>query len=201
MKITLTVFVAGVGLGLSGGWFLWRSMPAAPETPAAEIVQADGSRVLERRPQASPKIAHKIPDGGKVERVIAVTVRPKVSGSPATAQPTDERVNPAGGPGLPCPDVHLDMSIVRMPDDSRRVVASSPDGEVIGGIDIPVTPEKPAPKPLKWAAGGYYSPTGGGFGGFIERDIGPFRIGADLGADKQSGRYGIDARARIGIRF
>lgn len=198
---SLILLLSGIGAGLTGGWFLWHSPAPVIETYAPATKQGDGSLVLERKPELKPVPAHRIPAGGKVERVVTVTVRPKISGSPAPAQPMDENI-PAGGPGLPVPDVHLDMSLVRLPDGSRRVVASSPDGEVVGGVDVPATDEAvKASKPLKWAAGGYYSPTGSGYGGWLERDFGPFRVGADVGTIKEQQRYGFDARARIGIRF
>lgn len=199
---SLILLLSGIGAGLCGGWFLWHPAPAVIETPAPAVVQSDGSLILERKPELKPEPPHHIPAGGKVERVVTVTVRPKVSGSPAPAQPIEDSVKPAGGPGLPVPDVHVDMSLIRLPDGSRRVVASSPDGDVVGGVDIPATEEAAKQsRVLKWAAGGYYSPTGSGYGGWLERDFGPFRVGADVGTIKEQQRYGLDARARIGIRF
>lgn len=151
------VFLVGLGLGYA----LYQSICPKSETPAPAIRQADGSLILERRPatleEAKPKQA--IPKGGKVERIVQVTVEPKqrvsarnlvedtgsssssvLGGSKGTTPATGftngsgSRQDSAGA----CPPVRVDLSLVRMKDKTRRVLASSPDGSVVGGIDVPI---------------------------------------------------------------
>ncbi|MBI5888195.1 MAG: hypothetical protein HZB82_05730 [Deltaproteobacteria bacterium] len=92
----------------------------------------------------------------------------------------------------------VDLSVVKMPDDTRRVVASSPNGEVVGGVDIPVEAARPVPAVPKWAAGMSVNLLDRMPGVFIDRDFGPFRMGAEI--NRVSGA-GMDARVRVGVRF
>lgn len=117
------------------GWMIGR--PATPgklDPPAAAVLQKDGSVILERKPNPEAAPQQQIPKGAKVERVVRVAVRPRAA---ATA--------PTSGDGLQAKEsllsaspVTVDLSLVRMPDQTRRVIASSPDGEIVGGMDMPV---------------------------------------------------------------
>lgn len=171
--------------GLYIGWRLYGPKPAKPETYAASERQQDGSLVLERKPDAKAKPKQIIPKGGHIERVMEVVVKP----NPLTSV--------VETPTPPCPPVTVDLSLVKMPDDSRRVVASSPNGEIVGGVDIPVESARPAPAMPKWAAGLSVNPIDRTSGLFIDRDLGPFRIGVEL--NKPS--TGFDARIKAGVRF
>ena len=149
--IAALIFAAGMGLA----WKIWSPKPAKPETYAAAVKQSDGSVVLERKPDATAKPAQELPKGAKLERVVQVTVKPSAS---------SEAIAPTNGPDpqaastsdlpsgttIPCPPIRVDLSLVRMPDESRRVIASSPDGEVVGGVDIPVEAAL-VPKVLRWS--------------------------------------------------
>ena len=80
---------------------------------------------------------------------------------------------------IDCPPVNLDLSLVRMPDETRRVIVSSKNGDVLDGIDIPVESAKPVSDSKKWAIGGvYYSNEA--YSARVERDIGPARLSFDL---------------------
>lgn len=78
--------------------------------------------------------------------------------------------------------VTVDLTLARMPDGTRRVIASSPDGEVIGGLDIPtvnITPHRV----LKNAIGMRYVVTSDGgreYGPVYHRDLGWARLTTDL---------------------
>lgn len=185
------IFLFGAILGLCLGYGIYHVAPAVPETYAAPIVQRDGSQVLERKPDAEAKAAHQMPAGATLERIVRVKVQPKPAGLPEQ--------HSLAGPGVKpdCPPVDVDLSLVKMPDDSRRVVASSPDGDVVGGVDIPVVPSlSPVPSQL-WAAGISYS-SDRNAGAWIDRNMGPFRIGLDI---QQASGSGIEAQLRLGIRF
>ena len=93
------------------GWWLGQPKPVR-ETYAPAQRQADGSTVLERRPDAQAKPKQAIPKNTKLERVSQITVQPTAIASP----------------GKPCPPVTIDMSLVREQDGSRRrpLVLSAP---------------------------------------------------------------------------
>lgn len=179
--IAIAIFVSGV----YAGWRLYGLETVKSETYAASERQQDGSLVLERKPDAKARSKQAVPKGGTVERVMEVEVQGKPSVS-----------TKSGDASVPCPPVKIDMTLVKMPDESRRVVASSPNGEIVGGVDIPVESARIVPS-LKWAAGLSVNPLNRTPGIFIDRDFGPFRVGAEF--NKLS--TGYDARLKVGIRF
>lgn len=180
-----------VCLGLVVGWWIWKPTPVI-ETPAAAETQSDGSIVLERKPDAQAKPAAKLPKGGKLERSVSVTVQPK----------TPEANLKLPG-AVPCPPVRVDLALVRMDDKTKRVVASSPDGEVVAGLDMPIETAAPPPEPKKWAAGLSWDPQNRTPGAWIERDIGRIRLGAEINRARALtlGPAGTEIRLRAGLTF
>lgn len=184
----IAVFViALVLIGAGLGWYFTRPVPVI-ETPAAEVRQPDNSLELARAPDAKAKPKQIIPKGAKVERVAQVTVQ---------------------GPGLkmpdattrPCPPVTVDLSLVRLHDETRRVLASSPDGVVLSGIDIPVE-SAAVPEPKPWAVGISMNPVQQTFGVWIERDVMRLRAGAEINQTRNVfGSTGMEARVRLGVPF
>ena len=187
--------VVSLGAGLALGYYIYQPAPAKPETYAPAQQQADGSLVLERspRPPEAVKPAAQLPKDGKLERQVQVKVKPNIPAIEAKQGEDKGTMN-------------IDLSLVKMKDDSRRVVASTPDGEVVGGIDIPVEPAKPTPAAPKWAVGLSSNLHGKELGVFIDRDAGPFRIGAEI-VRKNSNlipgqeRYVPEVRVKFGVRF
>jgi hypothetical protein len=195
----------GLLAGLALGWQLWRPRPVV-ETPAAEVRQPDGSLVLERAPDPSARPRHQVPRGATVERVATVTVQPDpVEGNP----PNTKRPQPADSSTPPvapcrCAPVHVDLSLVRLEDGTRRVIASARGGTVIGGVDIPV--ESAAPdRELPWAIGVVYEweRRGRAWGVALDRDLNrlalvriPLRVGGHVtrGAEWRAG-------IRVSLRF
>lgn len=170
------VFIIGAFVG-AGVCAWWNAPNKISEAPAAAARQADGSLIAERtatNPKAKP--AHAIPKGSKAERAIRVDVQP-------------ERAD--------CPVCTVELSLVRMPDDTRRVVASSPTGIVIGALDVPITPIE-IDKKHPWAAGISRGTGSESWGAWLDRDIGPLRIGGEA---NKTGEDKYEARLRIGIRF
>lgn len=197
----LLIFVAGMGLG----WKLRAPKKVAPEAPAARVLQADGSRILARRPDAEAKPAQLVPKGAKVERLVQVVVQPNLPAVPSRPSPSAASVS-AEPERPPCPPVRIDLSVVRLADATHRVLVSSPDGTILDGIDIPVEPTQPQPRPLKWAAGVVYGSTAWGDtakGVFLDRDFAFLRTGAELTRNSYAtaNRQGWEIRARLGIRF
>lgn len=182
--ICLAIFAAA-----AFGWWLGQPKPVQ-ETAAPEVRQPDGSVILERRPDPEAKPKQQIPRKAKVERVAQVTVQPD-----AIAEA-----------GKPCPPVTVDMTLIREPDGMRRVLASSPDGQVVGGIDVPVETAAPPAEPKRWAAGLSWSPGSSTAGVWIERDVPVFsqvvRVGADLNQVRATPyATGVEGRLRVGLAF
>jgi hypothetical protein len=190
------VAIAAIVLVLSGfllAWGIYRPKPAKPETPAAAVREKDGSLELERAPDGISATAPAgtkplradpdIPKGGKVVRVVEVTVDPGKAQRGVQTPGKGTIVAPGGSVGPACPPVTTDLTLVRMPDKSERVLASSPDGTVSGGIDVPVS--APAiPRIQRWTAeglAGYDTHAGRNvFGGQVSYSRGPFVASAGV---------------------
>jgi len=209
------VFVLGFGIA----WRVYRPAPAKPEPPAPAVRQSDGSLMLERAPSgvsstADPrtpplKISQKIPAGATVEREIEIRVAPnplagspqmtqaRVGGSRATSRtPETTVIDPVASLNSLCPALTIDLALIRLKDQTRRVIASSPDGSIVGGLDVPI--ETPAPfKIPRWSAAalaGYDTHAGRKvFGGSVSYGRGPFVV--------QGGVVGGTAFVGAGVRF
>lgn len=202
----------GLSAGLGFGWKFWRPKRVT-ETQAPAVRQQDGSLVLERKPDADANPAQQIPAGAKAVRVVQVVVQPKaplLGPSAAVPAPTPGGAQLAGAnpvpstASAPVSAVRVDLTLVRMPDQTQRVIASSPDGTVVGGVDIPTESAVP-PKVLKWAAGGVYgvSQSGKSVGVFVDRDAAFLRLGAELTRQTFSTTVAPqwEIRGKVGIRF
>lgn len=157
------IALAALALGIGAGWYLSRPVPVVEAAKPAET-QADGSKLIERtatQPKARPKQI--IPKGATVERIAAVTVQ-------STARPA---------PDQPCPPVTVDMTLIREDDGSKRVIASSPDGQIVAGLDVPVE-TLPTPEARPWAVGVSVDPVRQAGGVWVERDIGRVRLGVEV---------------------
>src|SRR3989304_1120568 len=130
-NLIIAAIVAAAAAALFVGWKLWHKEPVMETWPA------DGGVRPERKPDAKAKPAHEVPKDSKVERVVKLEVKSK------------EKPD--------CPSIDVDLSLVRLPDETRRVIASSSNGEILAGVDIPVESARPVSEP-KWAAGLTLSP-------------------------------------------
>lgn len=172
----IVVALAVLAVAALIAWATWPSKPI-PEviTAAPEVRQADNSVIAERAPDAHPpKPRHMLPKGAVEERRESIVAAPAAGAS----------------------SVEIDLSLVRMPDNGRRVVASSPDGTVVSALDIPIEAGLVPPPPKHWAAGLAYS-TEREVGIWLERDIGRLRLGAEV--SKGQGRP--RAEIRVGVAF
>lgn len=186
MSRDLIMVAVGILPGLALGWFLWRQPTPPPETHAEEVHLPSGAVALEREPEAPVPVPLKqavreLDRKATLERAVRVTVVPK---TPVTSTE-------------PCPPVNLDIGLVKLPDQTRRVVVHSSDGDVLGGVDIPIQATERV-QALKWAAGALYVPHEESYGIFLDRDIGRLRVGAEL---VQSREHGVSGIVRLGIRF
>lgn len=201
----LVVLVAGILLGGAGGlgfgWHYWKPETVV-ETAAPVVRQNDASLVLARVPDAHAKPTAIVPKGQTVARIENVTVQPSV---PAIVHDTVE-VPAATGPTpahevvkidtVACPPVRVQLALTDLPDGTHRVIASSPDGRVTGGLDIAVK-DAVVPKVLHWSAGPVYG-SGGQAGAFVAREAGPLHLLVGATHDVRSGG---SAFVGVGIRF
>ena len=174
-------FIAGAFFG-AATLAAWQSPKQTTELPAAEVRQSDGSLALARTAtNLNAKPAHAIPKGGKAERAIRVDIQP------ARAD---------------CPVCTVELTLVRMPDRMRRVVASSPTGTVMGGLDIPILPIQ-VEKKHPWAAGISRTLASDTWGIWLDRDFGPVRTGVEINKIKANTDHDDkhEARFKLGIRF
>jgi hypothetical protein len=158
-------------------WALTRPPAPIPEviTAAPQVTQQDGSLVVQRAPDAHPKPPpHVLPKGAVEERRGQFVAAPAAGAS----------------------SVEIDLSLVRMPDNGRRVVASSPDGTIVSALDIPIEAGLVPAAPKKWAAGVAYT-SDREIGLWVERDLGRLRLGAEV--SKGAGRP--RAEIRLGVAF
>lgn len=210
--------VLGMAIGLLLGWWIWSPAPPATEGRAVAERLPSGALLVERDPtaQAPQTVQQAVREaGGTLERAVSVQVRPKpVQVAPDVATVADSLIvehgsarqrpapqNEAAKINNPCEcePVTVDIGIVRMPDQTRRVVATSTYGDVLGAVDIPF--DMPASgRTLRWAAGLTMAHTTTGrreFGAFVDRDAGPLRLGLEL----QQRQEGGAVVAKVGLRF
>lgn len=183
LSLRTKIETACVVLAAAGAGLYWVTRPPAPVpevlVAAPEQKQVDGSTVIRRAPDAHPAPPpHVIPKGFHEESREQLTVAP----SPAAA---------ASG----CPPVRVALSVIS-DDHQHRVVASSPDGQIVDAVDIPIVAPLVIPPPKKWAAGVSYS-TDRAVGGWVERRIGSLVVGAEVAKGAGKPR----AEIRIGVAF
>lgn len=165
------------------------------EKPAVEVRQADGSLTLAKDPGAARQADAMAPKPdlppGKVTRTTVIKVKPKPQPKP------EPKPEPPGDDGMclviapqECPPVTVRLDLVETPDGTR-VNASSPDGEIITGLDVPRVPIT-LRKEFKWSVGVVVT-SDKEYGGYMDRDLGILRVGAEAVPG--------EARLRIGLRF
>lgn len=174
------ILAAGFVLGALLTWWQFRSLTVI-EAVAPAVRQVDGSLVAERSPGAIP-VAAAVPAGTKPVRTAEIRVKAR----PAVGS----------GAGCSCDQVTVNTTLVRERDGAQRLVVSSPDGEVVDAVDSPLESLQ-IQRQTPWAAGATYG-TGARTGMFLDRDVGPFRVGAEV---DQAGGEEWQARVRVGWRF
>jgi hypothetical protein len=202
--------LAGFGLFMFGSGLYWGYELAQREQPepVAEAAkpaerQQDGSLVLERSAtDEKVKVPVTVPEGAVVERVVYLRVQPERR-PPEEADLSDEALIADYNSLPPCPEVEVALALAKMPDDTRRVIATARNGKVVGGLDIPAVPPITPRTPLANAAGLTLRMPSGKAGVFYDRDLGPFRLGAELvtPALYSPPLSSLEIGARVGIRF
>lgn len=193
----------GVAIGLTAGYRLF-SPRTIVEAPAPSVRQADSSLVLARRPDTVVTIRHQLPPGFVPERHVelAVQPRPPIAGVSANAAnvPLPAVVVSGTGPIVPAV-VRIRLTLGRMPDGTRRVIASSPDGLVLEALslDIPLGESAAPARKLVHAIGVSRDVLTGAWGAVASHDVGPWRLFAG-GAPAQGGRS-AQLLVGVGLRF
>ena len=90
------------------------------------------------------KAPAEIPHGGKPVRVVRVETQPK-----ATPIQNCSKVGDAAA--AICPPTKVDLSLFQRPDKAERVVASSPNGTITRGLNIPVALVPKVPRVQRWS--------------------------------------------------
>lgn len=158
----------------------WMSPDPVVESYKPAAQQADGSLLVERKPDSAARPRSQIPKGTAPARNIEVVAQ---SGAPD------------------CPPVTVDLALVREHDGGQRVVASSPDGRILRAVDVPIDTAAP-PDIQRWAAGISYDPLNRTGGAWLDRDIGRVRLGAELNQVRtDTQRIVVEARVRVGVTF
>ena len=141
-----------------------------------------------------------VPSGYRVLHQGSVVVAPK-----PVATPTD----PKPGVADPLPAIQssttLNWELIQGKDGDDRFVVKSPDGTVVSATDVAVGSERPAPKELKWAAGGIYGlNTNGGksVGAFVDHDWKFLRTGVEVTKETYTtAKTEWAIRGKFGIRW
>ena len=187
--------VVGVFGGLGIGKMLWFKPPRQGDTIARpEVRVSPGTLVLGQVTMKAGDIPNKppIPKGETLKRIIRVTVRDTTRAHDTLWFGDEAKVCP------PCSPVEVDLALThgKLGD---RVTASTPTGEVLAGMDIPLYDNTPPAERPCGVSGIIGTPTTGktpALGVNVSRDFGPARIGAGV---IYSGAASLNVQ--VGIRF
>lgn len=171
------------------------------EKPAEAIQLPGGALALEKQPNKDAKPAQEIPKGSTVERIVYVNARPHAE-VPAPTSGTSQGALASQANASPR-KIRIDMTMVRMSDGQRRVVVSSPDADIEGGMDIPVE-NTAAPEDYRHALGLRVSIRDDGskaLGPTYSYDLGRFRITADAAVVTYTSRVGGEIGVALTFRF
>ena len=185
MRLKIFIFSAGLLLGYGLGYKQFSPKPVV-ETNAPEIRQKDGSLVLERKISEKPLNRPIMPfNASEWIRHSEVLINPNTSliGSNAEIKP-----------------IKVSFDLVKLSDQTYRVIVNAENGEVIGGVDVPIQTVH-NPEQTKWAAGGII--LNDGYGAFIQRNIGAFLVGLDVAQihHKELNTKDLQYSLRFGVRF
>ena len=196
----LTAFVLGLGLG----WRLWsgKTTTIYREVAAQAIRLPGGGEVLEKKVAKKPSIKQELPAGSTVLEEGSVVFQP--TEKPGAVKHVHRDVVP-DQPATQPKQYTLTFAIIKTGDNERRVVFNSPDGSIIGGVDVVIDPPKQT-KPLLNALGliGGKSDNGDrALGAFYDRDWKFTRTGVEVTNNTYANvnKKGWEIRAKFGVRF
>lgn len=196
---------------LSGIYIGYKMFNSKPEIvyqhSAGEVVINDSTKLLAKQPDKDAKADMPLPKGATLERVVKFSVKQKVKPVQEgdSSQSTESRnvEGKVGGKNSEtsldelCPPIDISLALILDKDKQQRVEAYSPNGDIVGGIDIPVRDITIPKETKKWAIGMSYN-TLEVKGLWIERDVGRIRLGAEVASIPVVGEV---YTARLGFTF
>jgi hypothetical protein len=199
----LALLLIAFGLGLGLGWKEFRKVPTlANERPAPQIVQKDGSVMLERKSDAAAKPNMDVPKGDKVLRVGKIQWVPSVAATAPTAGsvPQGTPTQPSSLPAIP---QTIDWALVKEPDGGERLVVKAEDGTVVGGEDVVISEPSQAAQKRPWAVSVSRQLNQATWGLRVDRDVAFLRLGLALTQVRSdlTGRLSTDTVASVGFTF
>jgi len=225
-KTKLYMAIGGILVlaGLTAGYYLYRPNPPVQQVYHAEEKLPGGAVVAEVKPDASAKPSNPLRKGDTFTRKVSVTIKAKLPtvdiGGNVTVETKVEQLAQMVKSSAPpemveqakqevmaaceqqeCPPVTVNIDLVRDEAGQQRAVASSPDGEILAALDIPKEDVAAPVTQPKWAAGANFEPFKQTVGAWVDRDLGPFRVGAEVN-QLRNGNFGeLEGRVKVGIRF
>jgi len=194
---------------LSGIYIGYKMFDNKPEVvvqhSAGEVVVNPNTKILAKQPDKEAKADMPLPKGATLERLVKFSVKQKK----LPAQPTQEGIQTTNVEGKVggvsgetsldelCPPIDISLALILDKDKQQRVEAYSPNGDIVGGIDIPVRDITIPKEAKKWAVGMSYN-TLEVKGLWVERDVGRIRLGAEVVSLPVVGEV---YTARVGFTF
>lgn len=181
-RSTLTIIIGSVvvAFACSYAFFGDKGKPVAEGYAPQQVI---GSTVVaERVPDANAKPKTELPKGGKVNRLAKLTVQASPVADAKTGVAT-------------CPPIDVDLTLIDMPDSTKRFAASS-NGQIVKFIDIPVATAY-VPTEKKWGVGVSYN-TEKKSGIWVDHYSGSIVSGVAL---RKSENSNVVGEARLGFRF
>lgn len=193
---------------LSGVYIGYKMFDSKPEIvyqhSAGEVVINDSTKLLAKQPDKEAKADMPLPKGATLERVVKFSVKQKAKAKQSQEGTESGDVEgKVGGKNSEtslddlCPPIDISLALILDKDKQQRVEAYSPNGEIVGGIDIPVRDITIPKEAKKWAVGMSYN-TLEVKGLWVERDVGRIRLGAEVVSLPVVGEV---YTARVGFTF
>lgn len=193
-SIACIALVASFLSGLALGWKIYSPKTSQSIVAKPSERQVDGSLVLAVEPSKKLEPKQKIPMGAKVERAVSLELKPSYSAPVAMDATNGTSQQDQGWAHAALKPLRIDLTQVTMSDGSSRVIASSPDGDITGGVDIQKPTTSSAQKNSISGIVGYdLRERKSVYGVQISRCVGPLSISA--------GFVGNTVFAGVGIRF
>lgn len=191
MTLQIKLILAAILLSLSclsGIYIGYKMFNNKPEIvyqhSAGEVVINDSTKLLAKQPDKDAKADMPLPKGATLERVVKFSVKQKAKPVQEATESGNVEGKVGGVSGETsldelCPPIDISLALILDKDKQQRVEAYSPNGEIVGGIDIPVRDITIPKEAKKWAIGMSYN-TLEVKGLWVERDVGRIRLGAEV---------------------
>lgn len=190
-------------LGVYIGYKVFDNSPqVVVQHSAGETVLDENTKLLAKEPDKNAKADMPLPKGATLDRVVKFSVKQKTKPKQEGPQTPNVEGKIGGVSGETpldelCPPIDISLALITDKDKQQRVEAHSSNGEIVGGIDIPVRDLTIPKEPNKWAIGASYN-TAKIKGIWLERDLGRIRLGAEA---QEVPMYGNVYTARVGWTF